>query len=57
MSRSYAISHSVKLQVVAQKLRNDRQALSEFFNEYETQLIQAGLRTSQLIEAQVSKAC
>lgn len=56
MSRSDAMSPSVKLQVVAQKLRNDRQALSEFFNEYETQLIQAGLRTSQLIEAQVSKS-
>lgn len=38
---------------MAQKIRNDRQALSDFFNEYETQLVQAGLRTSQMIEIQV----
>jgi hypothetical protein len=39
--------------VVAQKIRNDRQAVSDFFNEYEEELKQAGLRETAALEMQL----
>jgi len=39
--------------VVAQKIRNDRQAMTVFFNEYEEELKQAGLRETAALELQL----
>ncbi len=39
--------------VVAQKIRNDRTALADFFNDYEEELKQAGLRETAALELQL----
>lgn len=39
--------------VIAQKVRNDRAALAEFFGEYEEELTQAGLREAAALELQL----
>jgi hypothetical protein len=39
--------------VIAQKVRNDRAALAEFFGEYEEELKQAGLREAAALELQL----
>lgn len=39
--------------VIAQKVRNDRTALAEFFGEYEEELKQAGLRETATLELQL----
>lgn len=39
--------------VIAQKVRNDRAALAEFFGEYEEELKQAGLRETAALELQL----
>jgi len=39
--------------VVAQKIRNDRQAVTDFFDEYEDELKQAGLRETAALELQL----
>lgn len=39
--------------VIAQKVRNDRTALAEFFTEYEEELKQAGLRETAAVELQL----